>query len=189
MELPSSQAARIQIVRCVIARFAPIIGAGFSTDWEEVVAEHSSSDELGELLSSMADPGVAVGLDEVDALLESLEELLDLFDEEPMGSTYYPFKAAELIELHGRMATGDLPDDAPVPLSEWVDRFAKHVDWQLEKSGIDLGRPDYFAHLERTLREPGQDSGANGGPEFVERIMECREKSAEYLSALNSALR
>ncbi|WP_329279551.1 hypothetical protein [Streptomyces sp. NBC_00691] len=173
----------------MIARFAPIIGAGLSSDWEEVVAEHSAPDELGALLSGMADPGAAVGLDEVEALLESLEELLDLFDEEPMGSTYYPFKAAELIELHGRMATGDLPDDAPVPLAEWVDRFAKHVDWQLDKSGIDLGRPDYFAHLERTLRESGRDSDADGEREFAERIAECREKSAEYLSALNSALR
>ncbi|MFE6713053.1 hypothetical protein [Streptomyces sp. NPDC057695] len=173
----------------MIARFAPIIGAGFSTDWEEVEAELSSGDEFVELLSRMADPTSDVGIGEVDSLLESLEELLDLFDEEPMGNTYYPFKAAELIELHGRMATGDLPDDAPVPLSEWVDRFAKHVDWQLEKSGIDLGRPDYFAHLERTLRESDRISGANDGGGFADRMVVCRERSAEYISALSSALR
>ncbi|MFD3332296.1 hypothetical protein ACFWV1_06530 [Streptomyces sp. NPDC058700] len=189
MALPGNQAARIQLVRCVTARFAPIVEAGLSEEWEEALAVHAHPRELAELLSAMADPGVVVGLDRVEVLVGFLEELLDLFAEEPVGSTYYPFKAAELIELHGRMAMGDLPDDAPVPLSEWVDRFAGHVDWQLGRSGVDLGRPDHFARLERMLRDLGPGLTGSDDVDFRQRVREAREKSAEYVSALSSALR
>ncbi|MGW5782259.1 hypothetical protein [Streptomyces sp. NPDC003863] len=138
----------------------------------------------------MADPEVTVGVDEVEALLESLEELLDLFDEEPMGATYYPFKAAELIELYGRMATGDRPDDAPVPLSEWGERFAGRVDRQLDESGIaDARRPGGFAQVERTLWGRGAELTGDDDVTFRAHMADSREKGAALVSALSSALR
>ncbi|WP_455351366.1 hypothetical protein [Streptomyces sp. SYSU K217416] len=162
---PIDQAARIQLVRTVITRFVPIISSGISSEWNETVLDHSSSQDLSGLEVIAEDLGAPLGISEIRVILDSLGELLDLFVEEPMGEAYYPFKAAELIELHCRMATGDLPDDAPVPLSEWVDRFAGHVDWQLERSGVDLGRPRCFSGLERTIRV-GQNrlTGRDGDP-------------------------
>ncbi|MDO0914312.1 hypothetical protein QQM39_26825 [Streptomyces sp. DT2A-34] len=189
MTIPSDQAVRIQLVRIAITRFAPIIRAGISSEWDDAVLDHPSSQELAERLSAMEDLSVPVGIDEVEEVQDSLGELLDLFDEEPMGSTYYPFKAAELIELHCRMATGDLPDDAPVPLAEWVDRFAGHVDWQLEKSGVDLGRPKHFSGLERSLREKQSSLTGRDNSSFREFIEDSREVGIQYVSALNSALR
>ncbi|MER5312913.1 hypothetical protein ABT034_34655 [Streptomyces sp. NPDC002773] len=188
MTLPHSQAARVQLVRCVVAKFAPVIGAGLSSEWDDVVLDHPGLPEITEGLAGMADPGVAVSLDDVEELTDSLEELLDLFEDEPMGSAYYPFKAAELVELYCRMATGDLPDDAPVPLAEWVDRFAGHVDWQLDKSGIDLGRPKYFAELELELRSGQAGLTGHEDSNFREFMESSRDIGSRYVSALRSAL-
>ncbi|WP_406133688.1 hypothetical protein [Streptomyces zaomyceticus] len=175
---------RIRIARCVSARFAPIVGAGLSAEWDGVLSEYSGADGLVALLSTLADPDAVVGLDEIEALLESLEELLDLFDEEPTGSTYYPFKAAELIESYGRSAMGDLPDDAPVPLAEWVDRFAGHVDRRLGIGGVDLGRPRWFGELERSLRERERGLTGRNDAGFRAFVVECRSHGAAYVSAL-----
>ncbi|MFG2838384.1 hypothetical protein ACGFYE_25640 [Streptomyces zaomyceticus] len=182
--MSDERTVRIRTARCVTARFAPIVGAGLCAEWDGVLSGYPGADGLVALLSTLADPGAVVGLDEIEALLESLEELLDLFGEEPTGSAYYPFKAAELIELYGRSATGDLPDDAPVPLAEWVDRFAGHVDRRLAVGGVDLGRPRYFGELERSLRgrEPGLTGRDDAG--FRAFVVECRSYGAEYVSAL-----
>ncbi|MFH9726772.1 hypothetical protein ACH4M4_27970 [Streptomyces sp. NPDC017254] len=178
------RAVRIRSVRCASARFGPVVGAGLSAEWDGVVGGYCGAGRLVAVLATLAAPDAVVGLDEIEALLESLEELLDLFDEEPTGSTYYPFKAAELIELYGRSATGDLPDDAPVPLAEWCDRFAGHVDRQLDTSGVDLGRPRYFGELERSLRERAPGLVGRDGAGFRAFLVECGSHGAEYVSAL-----
>ncbi|MFV2119171.1 hypothetical protein ACE14D_12285 [Streptomyces sp. Act-28] len=166
-----------------------MISSGFSEEWDDTVSEHPDAEELHQELSRLRDPETPLGTDELERLLEVLGELLDLWDEEPMGDTYYPFKTAELIELYCRMATGDLPDDAPVPLAEWVERFAGHVDWQLAKSGVDLGRPHYFTSLEESLQSAEAELTGQDGPQFREFLERCRDTGEQYVSALNSALR
>ncbi|MDQ0313395.1 hypothetical protein J2S46_008048 [Kitasatospora herbaricolor] len=122
------------------------------------------------------------------SLLESIGGLLDLWDEDPPGGAYYPYKAAELIELHCRQVTGDLPDNAPVGLGEWIQRFARHVDWQLERSGSNLEAPHFFAALEESLEvKANQLSGADETA-FHMAMEASREAAARYLGALRSAL-
>jgi hypothetical protein len=146
---------RVAYVRAVVARFAPIVVSRVSEEWAVEVAGHPEWLEFQRLIDHATSPVESVGLKEIQRIREALDGLLDLWDEKPMGATYYLYKAAELIELHCRMATGDLRDDAPVPLSEWIDRFAEHMDWQLARSGINLGRPDYFRNLESGFKVDG----------------------------------
>jgi hypothetical protein len=86
------------------------------------------------------------------------------------------------------MATGDLSDSAPVGLDEWIDRFAHHVDWQLEKSDVADRVPDRFRDLERTLwPSRGTLTGADDEA-FRAAITASREAAAGYTAALRPAL-
>ncbi|MDT0469630.1 hypothetical protein [Streptomyces gibsoniae] len=179
---------RIQRARVVVVRFGTVVEAGLSREWTETVTDEPEWLALRDPLSTMRDESSAVSIESISNLLECIGSLLDLWDEEPMGSTYYPYKSAELIELHCRMVTRDLPDNAPVGLDEWLGRFARHVDWQMTKSGIELEVPQYFTALEESLKaKERQLNGANEAA-FHTAMAASREAAPRYVDALRSAL-
>ncbi|MET9801472.1 hypothetical protein [Streptomyces sp. NPDC006368] len=106
-----------------------------------------------------------------------------------MGHAYYPYKAAELIELYCRSATGDVPDDASVPLTEWAERFAGHVDRQLAQSGADLGGLQYLTALEAGMASGERALTGRDDAHFRELFDSARVAGAHYAGALTSALR
>ncbi|MEU9450636.1 hypothetical protein [Streptomyces sp. NPDC048277] len=112
MKVTMDLARRIERFRVVLERFGPIVEAGLSREWTETVSNEPDWLALRDLMSRLHDESSPVRIDDVASLLECIGNLLDLWDEDPMASTYYPYKAAELIELHGRMVTGDLSDNA-----------------------------------------------------------------------------
>ena len=144
-------ARRIQRARLVVARFGPIMEAGLSQEWTEAVGYKPDWQALRDLLSVVYEESPPASVETFAMVLDPIGILLDLWDEDPVGPAYYPYKSAELIELHCRMVTGDLSDNAPVGLDEWLGRFARHVDWQLNKSRIDLQSPNFFSELEGSL--------------------------------------
>ena len=180
---------RIQCARVAITRFGLIVESGLSPEWEDAVAgETEDWLEFCSLSSRASDASRSMSAADVVNLLASVTTLLDLFDEEPMGAMYYPFKSAELIELHCRMATGDLADDAPVGLDEWIARFARHVDWQLRQSGINFAGPHYFGDLEIKL---GLQRDMLTGSEDINKseILENSKIAGQrYIEALSLAL-
>ncbi|MEU2742186.1 hypothetical protein ABZ656_44545 [Streptomyces sp. NPDC007095] len=181
-------ARRIERLRVVVERFGPIVEAGLSREWTEAVSEEPDWLAFRDLMSSMHDESSLVRIEDIAGLLECVGSLLDLWDEDPMGSTYYPYKAAELIELHCRMVTGNLPDDAPVGLNEWLDRFARHVDWQMVKGGMTLEAPHYFADLEVSLRTGQQQLDGAHADGFHTAMEASRQAADRYLEALRLAL-
>lgn len=188
MSTPVDVEARIRYVRVVASRFAPIIMSGVSEEWTTEVSGRQEWSEFQRLIEQATATSGPFGSDETQVVQGLLDRLLYLWAEEPMGDTYYPYKAAELIELHCRMAIGELRDDAPVPLSEWIGRFAGHVDWQLTRSGVDLGSGDYFRQLE--IRFQGDRQRLAGAPNavFEELMARSRKASIAYVNALESAL-
>lgn len=184
---PKDQSARIQRARAAVARFASVAGSGVFAEWDATVAAHAGGEALHRELARLADPSAAVGAAEPERLLGVLGALLDLFDEEPMGDAYHPFRTAELIELYCRSATGDLPDDAPVPLPEWVERFAGHADRQLAESGAGLHRPQYFTTPEAGLASAEGALTGRDDTRFRRLLAQDRAAGAEYVGALASA--
>jgi hypothetical protein len=162
--------------------------SGVSEEWTTEVSRHQEWPELQRAIGQVTAASGLVGPDEIQMVRGLLDGLLYLWDEEPMGNTYYPYKAAELIELHCRMAVGELRDDAPVPLSEWIGRFAGHVDWQLARSGVDLGRSDYFRQLEIRFQSDRQQLADSVDTVFEELMAKSKEASLAYVNALVSAL-
>lgn len=179
---------RIQRARAAIARFAPVVDAGLSNEWSDAVSNEPGWATWHELTAKAADETRRMAKDDIARLLEGVSSLLDLFDEEPMGATYYPFKAAELIELHCRMVTGDLSDDAPVSLGEWIRRFANHVDWQLGKSGVDAGGPQYFSSEEADLKLQQERLTGADDAELREVMTASKNAGTLYVEALAAAL-
>lgn len=116
-------ARRMQRARVGTVRFGPVVEAGLSEEWTETVADEPDWLALCDLLSKVCDEFSPVSIESFSDLLEPIGSLLDLWDEDPVGATYYPYKSAELIELHCRMVTGDLHDNAPVSLDEWLGRL------------------------------------------------------------------
>jgi hypothetical protein len=169
-------------------RFGPVVGAGLSAEWDETVTDESAWLASQDLLATLRDRSSSVSVDYISDLLDCFGVLLDLWDEDPMGSTYYPYKAAELIELHCHMVTGDLPDNAPVSLDEWLGRFARHVDWQLAKSGVDLGASEYFAALEETLKAHEQRLDGVDEAAFDAAVQASQAAAGRYVEALRMAL-
>lgn len=113
---------QIQLARSAICRFAPIVKSDLSPGWAVVIEGSPCWNEFCRLTSSVDDARRSAEVAEIEYMLGSLNEFLDLLGKEPMGSANYPFKAAELIESYCRMVTGEPPDTAPVGLAEWVDR-------------------------------------------------------------------
>ncbi|MFI6107329.1 hypothetical protein [Streptomyces sp. NPDC051310] len=185
---PENQPVRIQRARVAVARFAPVIGSGLSPEWDATVAGRPGAEVIYRELARLADPQATARVAELERLLKALGDLLDLFGEEPMGHAYYPYKAAELIELYCRSATGDLPDDAPVPLTEWAERFAGHVDRQLAESGVDLGRPQYFTALEAGTASEERALTGHDDAHFRELLGNARVAGGRYVGALAAAL-
>ncbi len=188
MSTPIDVDARIGYVRVVISRFAPIVMSGVSEEWTTEVSGRQEWLEFQRLVEQVTATTTLVGLEEIREIRDLLDSLLYLWDEEPIGNTYYPYKAAELIELHCRMAIGDLRDDAPVPLSEWIGRFAGHMDWQLARSGVDLGDTDYFRSLENRFQDDRRRLADAASPVFEELMAKSKEASLAYVNALTSAL-
>jgi len=172
----------------VVVRFGPVVEAGLSQEWTETVGDQPDWQELCDLLSVMYEESSSVSIESFSGLLDPIGSLLDLWDEDPVGPTYYPYKSAELIELHCRMVTGDLPDNAPVSLDEWIGRFARHVDWQLAKSGIDLQPPRSFSLLEESLKEIERQLDGASEAVFHAAVEASREAANRYIDALRSAL-
>ncbi|MFF4161008.1 hypothetical protein [Streptomyces sp. NPDC001678] len=179
---------RIQRARLAIARFGPIVNSDLSDGWIDTVSGEPGWLAWNELVPTAVDETKPMDAGEITRLLDSVSSLLDLFDEEPMGPDYYPFKAAELIELHCRMVTGDLPDDAPVGLDEWVRRFADHVDWQLDKSGVTAGGPQHFRSREAQLALRQQQLTGPDGPTLHEVMADAKSVGSLYVEALVTAL-
>jgi hypothetical protein len=188
MSIPVDVDARIRYVRVVISRFAPIVMSGISEEWTVEVSGRQEWLQFRRLVEQVTATTSSVGSEEVQKIRDLLDGLLYLWDEEPMGNIYYPYKAAELIELHCRMAIGDLCDDAPVSLSEWIERFAGHVDWQLAKSGVDLGEVSYFRHLENRFQNDGWELVNPASSVFEELMTKSKEASLVYVNALTSVL-
>jgi hypothetical protein len=188
VSIPVDVDARIRYVRVIASRFAPIIMSGVSEEWTTEVSGRQEWLEFQRLIEQVTATTGPVGPDEIQMVRDLLDGLLYLWDEEPMGDTYYPYKAAELIELHCRMAIGDLRDDVPVPLSEWIGRFARHVDWRLARSGVDLGDADYFRQLETRFQGDRQRLAGAACAVFEELMAKSKEASLTYVNALDSAL-
>ena len=188
MSIPVDVDARIRYVRVVISRFAPIVMSGISEEWTVEVSGRQEWLQFRRLVEQVTATKSSVGSEEVQKIRDLLDGLLYLWDEEPMGNIYYPYKAAELIELHCRMAIGDLRDDAPVSLSEWIERFAGHVDWQLAKSGVDLGEVSYFRHLENRFQNDRRELVNPDSSVFEELMTKSKEASLAYVNALTAAL-
>src|ERR1700722_10767446 len=110
MSAPVDIDARVRYVRVVISRLAPIVMSDVSEKWTVEVSGRQEWLELRALVERVTSP-TPIGPEDIREVRALLDGLLHLWDEEPMGETYYPYKAAELIELHCRMATGDLRDD------------------------------------------------------------------------------
>lgn len=181
-------ALRIQRTRVIVTRFGPIVEAGLSGEWTDAVGSEIAWSALRKLFLIMRDEPSTVDIEDIRRLLDSLAEILDLLDEEPTGAAYYPFKAAELIELYCRMVTGDLLDNAPVPLEEWVRRYAQHVDWQVAKGGVSFTDDESFKSLERSLRSmEGRLDGVDEDA-FSVAMNASRGASIQYLSTLRQAL-
>jgi hypothetical protein len=188
MSIPVDVDARIRYMRVVISRFAPIVMSSISEEWTVEASGCQEWLEFRGLVEQVTATTSSVGSEEVQKIRDLLDGLLYLWDEEPMGNTYYPYKAAELIELHCRMAIGDLRDDAPVSLSEWIERFAGHVDWQLAKSGVDLGEVSYFRHLENRFQSDRRELVNPASSVFEELMTKSKEASLAYVNALTAAL-
>lgn len=162
--------------------------SGVSEGWTVEVSGRREWLEFRRLVEQVTATTTSVGSEEVQKIRDLLDGLLYLWDEEPTGNTYYPYKAAELIQLHCRMAIDDLCDDAPVPLSEWIERFAGHVDWQLAESGVDLGGVSYFRRLEIRFQNDRREFINPVSQVFEELMAKSKEASLAYMNALTSAL-
>lgn len=183
------EARRIQSARVVIMRFAPVMDSPLSAEWTGLVESAPEWVLIGRLTGAAMDSGHSMRVDDFESLRAALADVLDSYDEEPMGDTYYPFKAAELIELHCRMVTGDLSERAPVPLAEWISRFARHVDWQLEKSGVTPPEPQYFEHQEVAMQSEQLRLTGLGDEIFIEVAERSRRVGSQYRQLLTAALR
>lgn len=171
--------------RVAIVRFGIVAVAEVERQRDEDYRGHRGWAEFVGLVDA-ADAGPFES-EEVARLLVLAGMVLDQFDEEPTGEGYYPFKALELIELHCRTATGDLADNAPVGLDEWIDRFAHHIDWHVERSQVEGRQPDRFRELERTLWASRVDPTVVDDVAFREAMAASRAAAGEYVTAIESA--
>ncbi|MFE7572279.1 hypothetical protein ACFU76_35950 [Streptomyces sp. NPDC057539] len=188
MKEDKDRSRRIRRARTAIARFSPIVTAGLSQNWTEIVDGNQEWGDFSRLAVKASDEDIAVGIADIEAILQAIAVLLDLFDEEPIGDTYYPFKAAELIELHCRMVTGDLSGSAPVGLSEWIDRFAQHVEWQLKTSGVNRAESEGFRQIEHGFQLQCSDLLVQDKASFRDSMTESRRAGEQYVAILRSAL-
>ncbi|MEU9450637.1 hypothetical protein [Streptomyces sp. NPDC048277] len=73
-------------------------------------------------------------------------------------------------------------------MNEWLGRFARHVDWQMAKSGMNLEDQQRFATLEESLKVERQQLDGTDVAAF-RRAMEASQREADrYVEALRSAL-
>ncbi|WKX09790.1 hypothetical protein [Streptomyces sp. NL15-2K] len=180
---------RILRLRVAMRRFAPIFESDLSDEWLMLSGGIPGRAESIRLAQISSDDENAVSLEDVEQLQSSLGEVLDVLDEDPVGDVYYPYTAAMLLELYCRSATGDLPDDAPVSLEEWVARFARHVDWQLEKSGIPAPEPAFFARQEEALAALEVSLSGNRDAAWLDAMEKSGQLGEQYLRHLTRAVR
>lgn len=98
---------------------------------------------------SLGDPAV-VG--ELERRIEGYLDAFDEYEEEPTGVGYYPYQCAmQLLGAAEVLAGHPLAARSFDNLWEYGERFARHIDWELERSGVphDLGQP--FESAERDL--------------------------------------
>lgn len=176
----------VRLARMAIVRFGLLAIAEAERQRDDDYRGHPGWVEFVGLVDA-ADTG-PFGWEELARLHVLAGVLLDQFDGEPTGEGYYPYKALELIELHCRMATGDLSDAAPVGLDEWLDRFARHVDWQLEKSDVAGREADRFRELERRLWAARSTLTGADDEAFRAAMAASREAAGVYVTTLRSAL-
>lgn len=153
MENGASIARSIQRGLLAVLKFGPVVTADLSPWWVGEVAGNPDWAITRDLLLRVTERQFYLDADLAVSIIEHIGAILDLWDEDPTGSAYYPYKAAELIEMNLQVVTGKRSESSPVSLTEWVNRFAGRVDWQLKKSGIVLDPPQYFTTLEESLRE------------------------------------
>jgi hypothetical protein len=170
-------------------RFASIFESALSDVWLMSSEGIPGKNESIRLARISGDVENALSLDDVEQLQSFLGEVIDVLDEDPVGDVYYPYTAAMLLELYCRSATGDLPDDAPVSLEEWVARFARHVDWQLEKSGIPAPEPAFFARQEEDLAALEVSLSGNRDAAWVAAMEKSSQLGEQYLQHLTRAVR
>jgi hypothetical protein len=129
---------------------------------------------------SLGDPAV------VGELKRRIDGYLDAFDEdeeEPAGVGYYPYQCMmQLLRATEVLAGDPLAARAFDNLWEHGERFARHVDWELERSGVphDLGQPFesaerdlWLAHVRLTGAEDSAYDEARGlGERFVRTVVD-----------------
>jgi hypothetical protein len=184
-----ASARRILRLRVAMRRFASIFESALSDVWLMSSEGIPGKNESIRFARISGDVENVLSLDDVEQLQSFLGEVLDVLDEDPVGDVYYPYTAAMLLELYCRSATGDLPDDAPVSLEEWVARFARHADWQLEKSGISAPEPAFFARQEEDLAALEVSLSGNRDAAWVAAMEKSSQLGEQYLQHLTRAVR
>ncbi|MFF3581618.1 hypothetical protein [Streptomyces mirabilis] len=182
-------ARRILRLRVAVRRFAPIFESDISEAWIVLSEGIAARDECIRLVEILGNAENSVSIDDVEQLQTHLGEVLDVLDEDPVGDVYYPYTAAMLLEVYCRSATGDLPEGAPVPIEEWVARFARHVDWQLEKSGISSPGPTFFERQEEALAALEVSMSDSRDAAWLAAVDKSSQLGEQYLFHLTRAVR
>lgn len=188
MNIPDRLDDRIRYMRVMSSRFAPIVASGISEEWDEVVSRKREWGEVQDVIGRVTDPGKSVGLSEVQVARDLLGELLDLWEEDPVGSLYYPYDAAVIVEYYCRMAVGDFSDNSPISLAELGDRFAGHVDWELARNNVNIWGDGYFRDLEIRFQNEMQSVSRVLDSRFESLMEKSKEASTEYVRAIYAAL-
>lgn len=175
-------------LRVAIRRFSPIFESDLSSMWTMLSEGVHGREESIRLARFSNDVENVMSIDDVELLQSSLGEVLDVLDEDPTGDVYYPYTAATLIELYCRSATGDLPDDAPASIDRWVARFARHVDWQLEKSRIPVPGSAFFAHQEEAFVALELSLSGNRDSAWLAAMEKSRQLGEQYLQHVTRAI-
>ncbi|WP_426507307.1 hypothetical protein ACPPVO_54060 [Dactylosporangium sp. McL0621] len=124
---------------------------------------------------SLGDPAV-VG--ELKRRVEGYLDAFDEYEEVPTGVGYYPYECVmQLLRATEVLSGRPLAARSFDNLWEYGERFAGHVDWELERSGVahDLGQPFesaerdiWLAHVRLTGADDDAYYGVRGlGERFV----------------------
>jgi hypothetical protein len=123
----------------------------------------------------------------VAALLSRVSEALDLLDETPTGTLYYPYTALTLAEMAAdALLVGRCRADLS-KLWEYSKRFAGHVDWQLHKSRIFTAGEKTFESLERLLWLRNSRLTGDDDAEFAAYFAASRSLADRYVEAIRAA--
>ncbi|BCJ35393.1 hypothetical protein Athai_28960 [Actinocatenispora thailandica] len=158
--------------------------------WASRPGPGESLTEVAELLRPMTNRPGDVG-DPVLAgrLAHEALRMMNGFGEEPTGASYYPFKTAELLAMSAEFLLGSPRNTkAFALLVEWLDRFARHLDWQMKTSRIWPDRPGQFTSDEEDLRRAFARLTGSDGKAYAESWRDMSELADLQLWALRCSL-